>query len=140
MRRASPGVVPLPVPNKSGDPPPIDRLCQIGILVSVFVAEQHQIVQGIAPQDIAETIAGRKLGYPGERVGTTVQFVGFAGMERSIIRPAKRPARDLGSEVAKRSSDVEWRGGLLQWGSCESPRSAAIADARSFSRRAYSSA
>src|SRR5438477_10204692 len=32
----------------------IDGFYKIGILVGVFVAEQQQIVQGIAPQDIAE--------------------------------------------------------------------------------------
>jgi hypothetical protein len=86
---------------------PIDGFCQIGILVGVFVAEQHQIVQGIAPQDIAEVIGGRKLGYPGERIGTAVQFVGLGHTKRSIIHPAKSPTLGLDSEGAKRS-DVEW--------------------------------
>jgi hypothetical protein len=92
---------------------PIDGFCQIGILFGVFVAEQHQIVEGIVPQDIAKAIGGRKLCDPGERSGTAVQFVGSAGIKRSIIRPAKCPARDLGNEGAKRS-DVEWHSGFFK--------------------------
>jgi hypothetical protein len=59
---------------------PIDDFCQIGILFGIFVAEQHQIVQGIAPQDIAKPIGSRKRCDPGERIGTAVQFVDFAGI------------------------------------------------------------
>ena len=42
--------------------------------------------------------------------------VDFAGIKRSIIRPAKSLASDLGSEGAKRS-DFEWHDVLLQRGS-----------------------
>ena len=60
------------------------------------------------PTAIAKPIGGRKLCDLGERTGTAVQFVGFAGIERAIVHAANSLARDLASEVEKRSSNVEW--------------------------------